>query len=321
MQMNLKEAAEYLKKCNDVLILTHQSPDGDTFGSAFALCRVLRSMGKNANVLCSDEFPKRYDFMYKDYVPQKFSPQTIIAVDVADKKLLGKKLAQYGDYVNLCIDHHFSNMRYAENLLLDGNASATCELMYELFSEMGAEIDKETAECIYTGIATDTGCFKYDNTTQRAHIIASELMEYNVSFAWINRRMFDVKSKERLRIEQFVTANMELYLDERCALIAITDDIIQQIGVAPEEFEGLASMTLQLEGVEVGVTMKEREKGKFKVSMRSASDVDVSEICSQLGGGGHIKAAGCMVEATEEQAKIQILRAVAPALGMDVWTV
>ncbi len=321
MQINYKEAAAFLNKCSDVYILTHQSPDGDTFGSAFALCKVLRNMGKNANVLCSDEFPKRYSFMYENYTPQRFAPKTIIAVDVADNKLLGKNLSQYADYVNLCIDHHFSNTHYSQKLLLNGEAAAACEVIYELFCEMKADIDKDIAECLYTGLATDTGCFKYENTTPRAHIIAAELMEYGVDYAWINRRMFDVKSRARIKIEQYVISNMEFYLSEKCAMIAITNDVITEMGVAPEEFEGLAALTLQLEGVEIGITIKEREKGKYKISMRSVSDADVSAICAKLGGGGHVRAAGCQLEGSLESVKLKLLSAAAPAFGMDVWTV
>lgn len=321
MQINYKEAAAFIKKCSDVYILTHQSPDGDTIGSAFALCKVLRSMGKRANVLCSDELPKRYSFMYKDYVPQHFTPRTIIAVDVADSKLLGKNLMQYSHFVNLCIDHHISNTHYAEKLLLNGKAAAACEVMYELFCEMEADIDKDIADCLYTGLATDTGCFKYENTTQRAHVIAAELMEYGIDYAWINRVMFDVKSRARIQVEQYVTENTEYYLNEKCAMVAVTNDVINEMGLELEEFEGLASLALQLEGVEIGITIKEREKGKYKISMRSASDIDVSAICSKLGGGGHVKAAGCQLNGDLEEVKIKLLSIAAPAFGMDVWTV
>ena len=180
MQINLKETAEFLKTHDNYYILTHQSPDGDTLGSGFALCYALRGMGKNANVLCSDEFPKRYHYMYADYEPQKFSPETIVAVDVADSKLLGTKLAQYGDYVDLCIDHHISNTEYAKRLLIYPDASAACEVLYRVLSEMETELNKNIAACLYTGISTDTGCFKYGNTTRLAHIIAAKLMEFDI---------------------------------------------------------------------------------------------------------------------------------------------
>lgn len=319
MHINLKETAEFLKSHDNFYILTHQSPDGDTMGSGFGLCYALRKIGKKANVLCSDEFPKRYHFMYAGYEPMKFSPETIVAVDVADKKLLGTHLAQYGDYVNLCIDHHISNTDYAEKLLVYPDASAACEVIYRVLAEMEVILDNQIAECLYTGIATDTGCFKYGNTSKLAHIIAAQLMDYGVNIERINREMFDVKSRARIKVEQYINSAMEYYLDDKCAMAAVTLDTVKKTGLAQEEFEGIAGMSVQMEGVQVGVIIKEKDEGKFKVSMRSASDIDVSEICRKFGGGGHVKAAGCSLEGELDDVKLRLLSAIAPAMGIDLW--
>lgn len=321
MNISLTETAEFLKNHDNYYILTHQSPDGDTMGSGFGLCYALRQIGKKANVLCSDEFPKRYHFMYEGYEPQKFSPETIVAVDVADKKLLGPKLIQYGDYVNLCIDHHVSNLHYAERLLVTPDASAACEVMYQVFSEMGVEFTKQIAECLYTGIATDTGCFKYANTTQLCHIITAHLMDCGIRMEQINREMFDTKSKARIKVEQHILSAMEYYLDDKCAMVAVTLDTMEKAGLAPEEFEGIAGMSIQTEGVQVGVVIKEKDKGKFKISMRSASDIDVSAICQKFHGGGHVKAAGCTLEGPLDDVKLRLLSAIAPEMGIDLWLV
>lgn len=319
MRINLKETAEFLKEHDNYYILTHQSPDGDTIGCGFGLCFALRKIGKKANVLCSDEFPKRYGFIHGGCEPQKFSPETIVAVDVADKKLLGSALAKYGDYVDLCIDHHVSNTEYAKRLLVYPEAAAACEVMYRVLAEMDAPMDRTVAECLYTGIATDTGCFKYANTTKLAHIIAAKLMEYDINIEGINREMFDIKSKARLKVEQYINSSMEFYLDDKCALAAVTLDTVKKTGLAWEEFEGIAGMSVQVEGVMVGVIIKEKDEGVFKVSMRSASDVDVSEICRKFGGGGHVKAAGCTMEGRLEDVKLKLLSGIAPALGIDLW--
>ena len=319
MNISLTETAEFLKNHDNYYILTHQSPDGDTMGSGFGLCYALRQIGKKANVLCSDEFPKRYHFMYEGYEPQKFSPETIVAVDVADKKLLGTKLAQYGDYVNLCIDHHVSNLHYAERLLVNPDAAAACEVLYQVLSEMGIEFTKQIAECIYTGIATDTGCFKYGNTTQLAHIISSHLMDCGIRMEQINREMFDTKSKARIKVEQYINSAMEYYLDDKCAMVAVTLDTIKKAGLAQEEFEGIAGISVQTEGVQIGVVIKEKDEGKFKISMRSASDIDVSAICQKFGGGGHVKAAGCTLEGPLDDVKLRLLSGIAPAMGIDLW--
>lgn len=319
MQINLKEAAKFLMTHDNYYILTHQSPDGDTMGSGFALCYALRSIGKSANVLCSDEFPRKYKFMYEDYEPQKFSPDTIVAVDVADERLLGSRLQGYCGYVDLCIDHHVSNTHYAKRLLVYPEAAAACEVLYRVLFEMKIAFGKLIAECLYTGIATDTGCFKYGNTTKLSHIIAASLMDCGIDAERINREMFDVKSKARLMVEQYVISAMEYYMDDKCAMAAITLETIEKLGLAQDELEGIAGMSVQPEGVQVGVIIKEKTPGKFKISLRSAADVDVSEICRKLGGGGHVKAAGCTIEGDLDDVKLQLLTAIAPALGIDLW--
>lgn len=319
MRINLKDTADFLKERNNYYILTHQSPDGDTIGCGFGLCFALRKLGKKANVLCSDAFPKRYGFIHGAYEPQKFTPETVVAVDVADAKLLGSGLAKYGDYVDLCVDHHVSNTEYAKRLLVYPDAAAACEVIYRVLAEMDAPIDKQVAECLYTGIATDTGCFKYGSTTGLTHMIAAKLIECGINHEKINREMFDVKSKARLKVEQYIISSMEFYLDDKCTVSAVTLDTIKKTGLPWEEFEGIAGMSIQAEGVMVGVILKEKEEGVFKVSMRSASDIDVSEICRKFGGGGHVKAAGCTLEGRLEDVKLKLLSGIAPALGIDLW--
>lgn len=311
MLIDLSEAVEFLKGCEDAVILTHQSPDGDCIGAGFALKDLLEALGKRSRVLCSDEFPKRYDFMTSVGSGEEFEPKTVIAVDIADPQLMGNLRETYGNKVQLCIDHHISNVGYAEKTLLNAGASATCELIYELADAMKIQMSDHCAACIYTGIATDTGCFKYECTTARCHEIAAELMKsHKLKYAKINREMFDVKSIGRLKMERIVTDLMEYYLDNRLTMICITSDILNEQHVDANDLEGCASIPLQVEGVEVGVTIKEKSENEYKVSMRSANDVNVSAICQTLGGGGHIKAAGCLVKGTLEEVKAAVVEAV-----------
>lgn len=311
MLIDLSEAVEFLKGCEDAVILTHQSPDGDCIGAGFALKDLLEALGKRSRVLCSDEFPKRYDFMTSVGSGEEFEPKTVIAVDIADPQLMGNLRETYGNKVQLCIDHHISNVGYAEKTLLNAGASATCELIYELADAMKIQMSDHCAACIYTGIATDTGCFKYECTTARCHEIAAELMKsHKLKYAKINREMFDVKSIGRLKMERIVTDLMEYYLDNRLTMICITSDILNEQHVDSNDLDGCASIPLQVEGVEVGVTIKEKSENEYKVSMRSANDVNVSAICQTLGGGGHIKAAGCLVKGTLEEVKAAVVEAV-----------
>ena len=311
MLIDLSEAVEFLKGCEDAVILTHQSPDGDCIGAGFALKDLLEALGKRSRVLCSDEFPKRYDFMTSVGSGEEFEPKTVIAVDIADPQLMGNLRETYGNKVQLCIDHHISNVGYAEKTLLNAGASATCELIYELADAMKIQMSDHCAACIYTGIATDTGCCKYECTTARCHEIAAELMKsHKLKYAKINREMFDVKSIGRLKMERIVTDLMEYYLDNRLTMICITSDILNEQHVDANDLDGCASIPLQVEGVEVGVTIKEKSENEYKVSMRSANDVNVSAICQTLGGGGHIKAAGCLVKGTLEEVKAAVVEAV-----------
>ena len=177
-------------------------------------------------------------------------------------------------------------------------------------------ISRHCALCLYTGIATDSGCFKYDCTTPRAHEIAAEMMRnYDIKFAKINRYMFDVQSMGRMKLESKVIELMESYLDGKLVIVAVTQAMMKELGVSMEELEGFAPLTIRLEDTEVGILMREREDGVFKCSLRSADEVNVSEICQTIGGGGHAKAAGCTIEGTLEEAKNTLIAAVERALA------
>ena len=315
MRIGYSEADDFLRNSDNILILTHQSPDGDCIGSGFALHDILSAIGKKSCVVCSDEFPRKFDFLTSVPNNLDFEPETIVAVDVADTQLLGKYQEIYGDKVQLCIDHHISNTGYAEHTLLEENAAAACEVIYKLAYEMGIELSDHSASCIYTGIATDTGCFKYENTSAETHEIVAKLMrKHNLKYAKINREMFDIKSIGRLKMESVVTEIMEYYLNNKLTMICITGDILKKMDVDSNDLDGCASLPLQVENVEVGVTIKQNTENTYKISMRSANDVNVSAICQTLGGGGHIKAAGCLLEGTLDEVKTVIIETVRKVL-------
>lgn len=315
MLIEINEAAEFLKANDNYLIIAHQNPDGDTLGSAFSLCHVLRGLGKKANVACEEGFPQRYIHMWDGYSDMDFVCENVVAVDIADIGLLGKKYAHLASDVKLCIDHHISNTDYAQRTLLDSGASAASEVLYEVYMAMGVTLDKHAAECVYTGIATDTGCFRYGNTTERCHEIAAELFKAGADFLMINRRMFEIKSRARISAEGLVMRNMEFYFDGKCSVICLTKQIMDEFHTSENEFDGLASLTVQPEGVLIGITIKERGENLYKLSLRSASSIDVSALCSRMGGGGHRAAAGCTLTGTLEEVKQQILAVIGEAVG------
>ena len=314
--ISIAETAEFLKNCRDVHILIHRSPDGDCIGSGYSLQAVLRLFGIRSRVLCADPIPHRFGYLLSDEEEEKFEPQTVIAVDVADEKLFGDLEPLYAGKVDLCIDHHISNLRYADKLLLEGGAAAACEVLYKVYRAMGVKFTRQIAMCLYTGMATDTGCFKYSNTTPETHIFTAEIMREfpDIRYDLINREMFTVKSRGQLAAETFMLQNMEYHAEGRITVIWATRAVCQANGVDEKDMEGLTSLGLQPEGVEVGITVRERESGEFKISMRSARDVDVSVICKQFGGGGHVKAAGCTLSGTIDEVRAQLLPAVEAAL-------
>lgn len=309
-ELNLRQTAAYLKKHDNYVILTHASPDGDTLGSAYALYYALNEIGKTACVLCPEVIPSKYDYFARktDHVSRENA--TVIAVDVADNRLLGSLKDEFGDAVDLNIDHHISNTRFSNNLLLDASAAATAEIIYELIVKMKIAINDITAKALYTGIVTDTGCFKYSNVTAKTHIIASELYEFNIDAPEINRLMFDTKSRNLLELEKMVLETAEYYFDNRCMLLSVTAEMQEKTGCCGTELEGIAVISRSVEGVKAGITFKQTDENEFKVSLRTYPPLNASAICKKLGGGGHNAAAGASVKGSLEEVKEKVLQAV-----------
>lgn len=185
-----------LRGADDILILCHKNPDGDTIGCAGALYLALKALGKNAAILCSDPIPKMYDYMELRWFDGSFNPAFVVAVDVASIQLFGENnnVPQYAAHTNLCIDHHASNSGYAYETLLDPGAAAACEFLLDVIVDMGVTITPQIANCLYTGIATDTGCFKFASTTPRTHMAAARVMEAGADVEKLNARLFESRS-------------------------------------------------------------------------------------------------------------------------------
>ena len=307
-ELTAAKTAEFLEGRDNFVILTHASPDGDTIGSGYALMRMLHQKGKKAAVLLSDYMPKKYDYMNCDSTLD-FEPQTVVAVDVADTVLLDGVCKKY-EKIDLCIDHHPSNVRYAERLFLEADASACCECIYHLAAEMSVDITKDIANDLYTGIVTDSGCFKFGSTSAETHRIAACLIEKGAEYAEINRRMFETNSKARLAIEQAALSTISYHFDGKCAVMCITNDMIKASGCVNEDLDGIASIPRTVEGVSVGVTVIEKKKGIFKASFRTHKPSNAARMAGALGGGGHFCAASCRMRGDIEDVKNRVLEVV-----------
>ena len=298
--VSLHQAARLLLDAQDILILTHKAPDGDTLGSGFALMHALHQLGKRAAVLGSEAVPARFGYLQGSLSPQTFRPKTVITVDVADIKLLGDNQLCYADSVDLAIDHHGSNTCFAKYLLLRADAAANCELVLDLIEEMGVELNPQIADCLYTGLVTDTGCFRHNSTTADSHRAAEKLLTAGADLRLIHQRLFESESRGKIALTVAALQSLRYELDGRCATMVLMRDCINQNGVTDDELEGISALPRQIEGVQVGVTLRQYKSYRgYKISVRTDGSVDASAICRRLGGGGHRGAAGCTFEITD----------------------
>ena len=315
-QLNVQQMAEKLLAADNVLILCHKNPDGDTIGCGSALYYALSALDKTAAVLCSDAVPGRYTFTNPRLYKGEFEPEIVVAVDVASVQLFGENngMPQFSRHVDLCIDHHAGNSGYAEYTLLDGHAAAAAELLYDVICAMGVDLTAHMANCLYTGLSTDTGCFKFSSTTAHTHIIAAKLMEAGARVEELNTLLFDTKPRERMEAERIARNHLEYHLDGRCALIYLTRDEIEQSKVDPADLEELTGLPISIKGVKVGLTLRQQPGGSYRISVRTAKGVDACAIARRLGGGGHTRAAGCELLGNLDNTKSAILAEVEAVL-------
>lgn len=315
--LNVAQMAAKLADAERVLILCHKNPDGDTIGCGSALYHALTALGKTAAVLCSDPIPSLYGYTNAQLYDGSFEPTTVVAVDIASVQLFGNKpeVLELTRHVDLCIDHHAGNTGYADYTLLDAKAAAAAELMTGVIEALGVELTPLMADCLYTGLSTDTGCFKFPSTTARTHAVAARLMEAGADVERLNKLLFETKSPQRMAAERMALNNLEYHFDGRCALIYLTRDEIAESGVEPADLEDLTSLPLTIAGVQVGLTLRQQPGGSVRISVRTVKGMDACAIAKRLGGGGHNRAAGCELEGNLENTKDAILAEVEEELA------
>ena len=312
--LTLQQTAQELLSFEDVLILCHRNPDGDTLGSGYALCRAYLEHGVRARVFCSDEVPEKFHYLSNGIPQTEFTPRHILSVDVADPGLLGEKalnLVASLHPVELSIDHHPTHRQFADEIYVEANSASCCEIIRVLLEEMGWEVTPSIASCLYTGIATDTGCFKFSNTSPRTHRIAAEMIEKGADYIPINKVMFDTLTFPELALERLALEKMWMSEDGSIAVMTITTDMLHKTSVSESELDRITSFTRKIKGVEIGITIKQRGPEDFKVSVRTGESRSAADICAVFGGGGHARAAGCQFnEADPVNIREQLLQAV-----------
>ena len=311
----VQEAAARLRQMDNVLLLTHVRPDGDTIGSAAALCQALRDMGKTAYLLYNPEITDTYaPYAAPYWAPADFAPAHIVSTDIAALNLLPDNAASYASRVELAIDHHGSQAFFATETCLDAEAAACGEIIYRVIRELTA-VTPAIAMLLYVAISTDTGCFVYTNTTADTHRIAAALLETGIDVGPVNKALFRTKSKTRLAMEARMVADMELYDSDRVVVMSIPLSLRQELQATEADIEELSSLAALVEGTDCGITLRELKPGKVKLSLRTGPRVDACAVCQRLGGGGHKAAAGATVDGTLKDAKALVLKAYRDVVG------
>lgn len=314
-RLTVQEAAARLRQMNNVLLLTHVRPDGDTIGSAAALCQALRDMGKTAYLLYNPEITDTYaPYAAPYWASEGFVPEHIVSADIAALNLLPDNAAAYASRVELTIDHHGSQGFFAAETCLDADAAACGEIIYRVIRELTA-VTPAIALLLYVAISTDTGCFVYANTTADTHRIAAELLETGIDVGPVNKVLFRTKSKTRLAMEARMVADMELYDGDRVVVMSIPLSLRQELHATEADIEELSSLAALVQGTDCGITLRELKPGRVKISLRTGPRVDACAVCRVLGGGGHKAAAGATVEGTMGEVKAGILAAYREVVG------
>ena len=310
MTVDVAGAAAALQGANDILILSHRRPDGDTAGCAGALCRALRQIGKTAYILENPEITKRYaPLIVPCYPPEGFQPQFVVSTDIAEEKLFPDTAELYKGKVDLVIDHHRSNIGFGSKNLVRPDAGACAEVLYDVIMALGVKLTTDIAECVYIGVSTDTGCFKFSNTTAHTHAVAAACLTAGIDGGESNRALFETKTMPRFQMERIIFDTMEFYEDGAIAVALLWRADIDRTGADMDDLDSIASLTRQIEGVQIGITLTENKNGTVKASVRTTKEMDASAICKKCGGGGHIRAAGASFDCGMEQAKAAILKA------------
>ena len=309
--LTVAETAALLRTFDNILILTHIRPDGDTVGCAAALCAGLRALGKTAYLLPNPGLTDTTTPYFMPYAaPAGFVPDKVVSTDIATVGLFPENAKPYAQRVDLAIDHHPSFERFGKANIVRPEAAACGELIYDILAELGP-ITADMALPLYVAISTDTGCFAYNNTTAQTHAVAAALMRTGIDFKTVNKVFFRTKTRKRMALEADMLNNMEFYDGGRVVFLYVPMSLMARLEATESDAEELSSLGGQIEGTDCAVTFRELRPNVWKLSVRTGPRINATNVCALLGGGGHAAAAGCTVEAPLADVKHRILRSIA----------
>ncbi len=312
--MLLNELASVLMEASSVLIYPHVKVDGDGLGSSAAICCALRKLGKEAYVLLEDKVPDYLQFLDKDYCihdPEILrNPDVALAVDCSDPTRFPERQESYErGKIKACVDHHAISQSLGDICIVDEKAAAAAELAYKLILSLHVELAPEMAEPLYTGILTDTGRFQYSNTTPETHRIAAELLEAGVDSNKIHTLIYSNVSLGKTRITARSLMDLKLLYGGQVALTRVTQAMLAETGAMMEETEGIVENLRSIDGVEVAAFLKEEGPEFTRVSFRAKTWANVGAVAAQFEGGGHVKAAGCSIYKSIDEAEALVIQA------------
>lgn len=303
--MNNNEFAKCLSGRDKFLILTHKNPDGDTVGSACALCSALRRKGKTAYLYPNRQINKKLmPYAEPLFAPESYAPGCVLSVDIATEELfpLG-----FEGKAELCVDHHPTNSHFAKKELIRPERSACGEIVLDLIKTLCGKPDRNEATLLYIALTTDTGCFQYANVNARSFSAAAELVGYGADNRMVSLEFFRKASDARIKLEGLIYSSMEYFRDGKLTVATVTNDMLNKAGADEDDCDDLAGLPGRAESSIVSVTVKETKDGKSKISVRSNPGVSSSDICAVFGGGGHELAAGCTISSPPDKAKEMLL--------------
>jgi phosphoesterase RecJ-like protein len=319
---NFSEIGRVLREHQRFAVLSHVRPDGDALGSQLALALSLKQLGKNVRVWNEDGMLEKYSFVARSELITKppAAPEDVdvaVALDTAIQNRLGiafQSVRSAKVWINM--DHHPSNPGYGDLVYIDPTAPATGQILYELIKDQQLPLDSEIAENLYVAISTDTGSFQYPNTTARTFEIAAELVRAGADVGRLSRELYENYPRRRIELLRELLRTIRFEGDGRIASFSLSSKTAKDLGVLPEDNEGLIDHLRAIRGVIVAVFFEELAEGKVRVSMRSKDEaVDVCAICQKFGGGGHTLAAGARVKGTLEEVEKKVLEAICDVIN------
>lgn len=318
---DLQLIAGALDRAKKIIIAGHMMPDGDCVGSVGALGLALRQMGKKATMAMPDTIPEVFNFLpgTEDFVAVEEALNgeydTFVVLDCSVPERLGSLRGLLERSLLVCnIDHHISSRNFAHYNYISPASAATAEIIQDLIGMLNVRVTPEIATCLYTGIATDTGSFRYENTTPDTHRRAAMLIEQGAPSVWINIMLHEQQPLASLLMLGAALKTLRLSSCGRVAWISVGRDLIDSVSAKDENTEGLIGYVRSIRGVEVALMFRETSPGCYKVSLRSKEKVDVNCLASKFGGGGHVRAAGCVLEGDFAVLESQLISAAIEAV-------